>query len=69
MRERSRVAGKILPMLSGVLEFGSKIQPFSKESREKTPRIRDAQVVHSVCPIVLLAAASMSMLKMAKSST
>jgi formate dehydrogenase major subunit len=26
------------------------VQPFSQESRERTPRIRDAKVVHSVCP-------------------
>lgn len=49
---------RILPMLplpaqslvSQALEFGSKVQPFSSESREKAPRIRDAQAVHSVCP-------------------
>ncbi len=49
---------RILPMLplpaqslvSQALEFGSKVQPFSRESREKAPRIRDAKVVHSVCP-------------------
>lgn len=49
---------RILPMLplpaqalvSQALEFGSKVQPFSNESREKAPRIRDAKVVHSVCP-------------------
>ena len=49
---------RILPMLpqpaqalvSDVMEFGSKVQPFSRESREKAPRIRDAKVVHSVCP-------------------
>lgn len=50
MRERSRVPGRMLPMLSEVMEIGSRVQPFSKESRDKTPRIRDAQVVHSVCP-------------------
>jgi len=51
---------RILPMLplsqpaqslvSQALEFGSRVQPFSNESREKAPRIRDAKVVHSVCP-------------------
>ena len=49
---------RILPMLpqpaqsivSQALEVGSKVQPFSKESREKAPRIRDAKAVHSVCP-------------------
>ncbi|RAQ95231.1 dehydrogenase [Thermogemmatispora tikiterensis] len=32
------------------MEIGSKRQPFSAESRQKRPRIRDAHVVHSVCP-------------------
>jgi formate dehydrogenase major subunit len=32
------------------LEVGSRVQPFSKESIEKAPRIRAAQTVHSVCP-------------------
>jgi len=36
--------------VSQVLEVGSRVQPFSNESREKAPRIRDAKVVHSVCP-------------------
>lgn len=36
--------------LAQAMEFGSKVQPFSQESREKAPRIRDAKVVHSVCP-------------------
>jgi formate dehydrogenase major subunit len=37
-------------LVSQVMEFGSKVQPFSVESREKAPRIRDAKTVHSVCP-------------------
>jgi len=37
-------------LVSEVMEFGSKAQPFSIESREKAPRIRDAKAVHSVCP-------------------
>jgi formate dehydrogenase major subunit len=37
-------------LVSQVLEIGSRVQPFSNESREKAPRIRDAKVVHSVCP-------------------
>ncbi len=49
---------RILPMLpqpaqallSQALEVGSHVQPFSNESREKAPRIRDAKAVHSVCP-------------------
>jgi len=42
--------GSVQSAVSQVLEIGSKVQPFSIESREKTPRIRDAKVVHSVCP-------------------
>ena len=53
MKERT-----LLPVLpdsvqstvSQVLEVGSRVQPFSNESREKAPRTRDAKVVHSVCP-------------------
>ena len=56
---------KQLPVLSnitGVVQTGMQAvmtrptrtnttaQPFSKESIEKAPRIRDAKVVHSVCP-------------------
>ncbi len=37
-------------VVSDVMEVGSRVQPFSEESREKAPRIRDAKVVHSVCP-------------------
>jgi formate dehydrogenase major subunit len=36
--------------LSSVLPGGSKVQPFSAESVHKAPRVRDAQVVTSVCP-------------------
>ena len=37
-------------LVSQALEFRSTVQPFSNESIEKAPRIRDAKVVHSVCP-------------------
>ncbi len=37
-------------LVSEALEIGSNVQPFSVESREKAPRIRDAKEVHSVCP-------------------
>lgn len=36
--------------LSDVLQIGSKVQPFSAESVNKAPRIRNARVVKSVCP-------------------
>ncbi len=42
--------GKVASVVSEVMEIGSHVQPFSDESREKTSRIRDARVVHSVCP-------------------
>ena len=37
-------------IVSQFMQVGSRVQPFSIESREKAPRIRDAKVVHSVCP-------------------
>ena len=37
-------------LVSQAMQVGSKVQPFSRESREKASRIRDARVVHSVCP-------------------
>jgi formate dehydrogenase major subunit len=36
--------------LQGALQIGSQIQPFSAESVQKAPRIREAKVVKSVCP-------------------
>jgi len=38
------------PAVSQMMQIGSTTQPFSSESIEKAPRIRDAKVVHSVCP-------------------
>lgn len=38
------------PIVSQVMQVGSRTQAFSLESREMAPRIRDANVVHSVCP-------------------
>ncbi len=37
-------------LVNEAMEVGSKTQPFSIESQEMAPRIRDAKVVHSVCP-------------------
>ena len=37
-------------IVSQFMQVGSRVQPFSIESREKAPRIRDAKIVHSVCP-------------------
>jgi formate dehydrogenase major subunit len=40
----------IPPIVTQIMQVGSKTQPFSSESREMVMRIRDAKVVHSVCP-------------------
>jgi formate dehydrogenase major subunit len=37
-------------LISEVLDIGVKTQPFSPESVQKAPRIRDARLYHSVCP-------------------
>jgi formate dehydrogenase major subunit len=37
-------------IVTQVMQVGSRTQAFSLESREMAPRIRDAKVVHSVCP-------------------
>ncbi len=50
MQERSLVPGAVQTAVSEVMQIGSTTQPFSKESLEKSPRIRGAKVVHSVCP-------------------
>jgi formate dehydrogenase major subunit len=50
MREDFTLPGAIQGIVSKALQIGSKVEPFSKESHEKAPRIRDAKVVHSVCP-------------------
>lgn len=50
MQERSLLPRAAQSVVSKVLQVGSKTQPFSKESLTKAPRIRDAKVVHSVCP-------------------
>src|SRR3974390_299190 len=37
-------------IVTQVMQVGSQTQPFSMESHEMASRIRDANVVHSVCP-------------------
>jgi formate dehydrogenase major subunit len=37
-------------LVSQMMQIGSTVQPFSKESREKASRIHNAKVVQSVCP-------------------
>ena len=50
MEEYSLLPAVVQGALSEVMQVGSKVQPFSAESVSKAPRIRDAQVVKSVCP-------------------
>ncbi len=50
MQERTLLPEPVQSVVSQVMDVGSKVQPFSVESREKAPRIRDAKLFHSVCP-------------------
>jgi formate dehydrogenase major subunit len=50
MQENSFLPQPVQTAVSEVLQVGSRVQPFSKESIEKAPRIREAKMVHSVCP-------------------
>ncbi len=50
MQELSMLPEPVQSAVTQVMEIGSRVQPFSNESREKASRIRDAKVVHSVCP-------------------
>jgi formate dehydrogenase major subunit len=53
MKEHTKTSQSRQPlqtMVAEVLQIGSRVQPFSQESYQKAPRIRDAKVVHSVCP-------------------
>jgi formate dehydrogenase major subunit len=50
MQKQAKVPQAVQSVVTDLLQVGSKVQPFSQESRERTPRIRDAKVVHSVCP-------------------
>jgi len=50
MQEYSFILQPVQTAISEALEVGSGVQPFSKESSEKAPRIRNAKKVHSVCP-------------------
>jgi len=50
MREYPTLPSTIQGIVSKALQIGSRVEPFSKESHEKAPRIRDVRVVHSVCP-------------------
>src|ERR1700694_2998433 len=50
MQELSMLPEPVQSAVSQVMEIGAGVQPFSKESTAKVPRIRDAKKVHSVCP-------------------
>src|SRR3989454_5228631 len=50
MQERSLLPETVQAVISQALDIGIKTQPFSIESVEKAPRIRDAKVFKSVCP-------------------
>jgi formate dehydrogenase major subunit len=50
MQERRLFTETLHGLVPQVMQVGSRIQPFSRESREKAPRVRGARVVHSVCP-------------------
>src|SRR5438132_13953388 len=50
MQELPSLRAPVKAMVSQIMEVGSRVQPFSAESIIKAPRIRDAQVVKSVCP-------------------
>ena len=50
MRDIPMLPGPMQSAVEQVLEFGSRVQPFSAESRNKAPRIHDAKLFHSVCP-------------------
>lgn len=50
MLENSSVPAVVQQVIEQTLEVGSRVEPFSKESTSKAPRIREARVVKSVCP-------------------
>jgi formate dehydrogenase major subunit len=50
MQELTSLPGPVQALVSQAMEIGSRVQPFSRESIEKAPRIRDAKVFKSVCP-------------------
>ena len=50
MQQRILPVESVQAVVSEIMEVGSKVQPFSIESIEKAPRIRDAKIFKSVCP-------------------
>ncbi len=50
MQEQSSLPEPVRNVVTQVMKVGSRRLPFSAESWAKAPRIRDAKVIHSVCP-------------------
>jgi formate dehydrogenase major subunit len=50
LEQRTPIEASMPPIISEVMQIGSRVQPFSNESVKKAPRIRDAKVFKSVCP-------------------
>jgi formate dehydrogenase major subunit len=50
LEQRTPNEASMPPIISEVMQIGSRVQPFSIESVKKAPRIRDAKVFKSVCP-------------------
>ncbi len=50
MQRRRFLSETAQSLASQVMQVGSGTEPFSRETLEKIPRIRDAHLFHSVCP-------------------
>ena len=50
LEQRTPIEASKPPIISEVMQIGSRVQPFSIESVKKASRIRDAKVYKSVCP-------------------
>ena len=50
MQDHTFLPEPVQTAISEIMQIGSRVQPFSNESRTKVSRIRDAKVVKSVCP-------------------
>ena len=50
LEQRTPIEASMPPIISEVMQIGSRVQPFSIESVKKASRIRDAKVYKSVCP-------------------
>ncbi len=50
LEQRTPIEASMPPIISEVMQIGSRVQPFSIESIKKASRIRDAKVYKSVCP-------------------